>query len=142
MLSAAGFEKLRDRKYLAPVAGITEETLGMPARVVRGLATQGYNTDRARVAPVDEETLGLYSGVLVDVNAQPDLPWGVNVPVAEQHTTTRRVASEGAEYVALHRQDEVERVVITLADDDPHVAQALNLDVVSSDGLTAWRDQS
>ncbi len=138
----AGFRKLRERKYLAPVTGVTEQGLICPAPVLRTLAIEeGYNTDRARVAPASEETLGLYSGVVVDLQPDPSLSGGVCVPADESSTVTRRVASEGAEYVALHRQDAVEHVVITFADDNLSAAAACGTSVSRGAGFTAWRDR-
>lgn len=130
-LARAGFEKLRDRKYIAPVAGVSEDaTLEIPG-VPYGILDldEGYHVERARVANAENETMGLYSGVIADTQPTKDIEWGVYIPPYK-------------ELVEDFREREGQpSVVLTFADDRDLTMQSMGYELQGKGGgVTAWRD--
>lgn len=145
-LAQAGFQKLRDRKYLAPVAGVSGEGKLEIPDVPYGIfdADEGYHVERARVANADDETLGMYSGVLTDTRSTTDIEWGVNVPPYQElvNETQRLLGSDvHGNYAVEEDEEEPSYVVVTFADDRQLTMRSMGYEpVTQGDGVTVWRD--
>lgn len=145
-LARAGFEKLRDRKYLAPVAGVSQDgTLEIPG-VPYGIleVDEGYHMERARVANADEETLSLYSGVVADARPTTDIGWGVKIPPYQELVgeTQRLLGSDAhGNYAVREEEEQPAYVVLTFADDRELTMQSMGYELqAQGQGITAWRD--
>lgn len=108
-LEQSGFVKLTRNKYLAGVAGFSDNgRLELPSRVYDMLDDgEGYVMERARIALPDDETLGQFSGKLTELAAADNLSWGTYVPGIDELARQR------------HR---LSQVCITFADDDTPVS--------------------
>lgn len=130
-LVQAGFEKLRDRKYIAPVAGVSEEGALEIPDVPYGIldVEEGYHVERARVANAEDETMGMYSGVVADAQPTRDIEWGVNIP------------PYGELMDDIRRRDGQAYVVLTFADDWKMTMQSMGYELQGQgSGVTVWRD--
>lgn len=130
-LARAGFEKLRDRKYIAPVAGVSEEGALEIPDVPYGIIDldEGYHVERARVANAEDETMGMYSGIITDTQPTRDIEWGVYIPPYQELMEDIR-EHEGQPYV-----------VLTFADDRELTMQSMGYELQGKGGgVTAWRD--
>jgi hypothetical protein len=151
--SQAGFEKLSGNKYMAPIHAIMPTqphqddrlgTLGLPESIMQLLEDEGYLRDRARIAPMEEETLGQYNGVPARIETVDGLEYGVVVPDYAA-TATEEVTIHGRNGAYLIEEDEREprKVCITFADDDiPLSLDALEYEKLGEDdGFSGYWDR-
>lgn len=145
--SGSGFVRLTGNKYIAPVSGFSDDgDLEIPDRVYGVLDTEtDYFLDHARVANTDEETMGLYSGIMTSLEPSKDIVQGVHVPQHEELLETKEaVIDDGnGEYAVVQAAENPEQVVITFADPDtPMSPQSMGYEQVSAaDGVSAYVDR-
>lgn len=147
----AGFVKLSGNKYMAPIAGIAPTQpqddqvgrLGIPDTIVNRLEHEGYLMERARVAKLEEETLGQYTGKPASIEVVDELDYGAIVPdyAATADTRSKVYGRDGA-YMVQEQEEEPDTVCITFANDDtPTSYEAVGFKKIAErDGVALLKD--